>query len=243
MGQQTVTPKSHIHIKTYLQLHSQATSNTSDTLSSSYNKYRPLCHSPAKNIKMPSNFQLVEPPPSVNHYAHAGRGGAGNYFKAPKTSNGSSARGPASLFEHGLPKSKSKFSSGRGGAGNIHSPSERAIFSFDEELQLQKTREEKMKDGAVKYSIGRGGAGNWSTPRPEASRKDSSSSSDSNGSVRSGFFGRLSHTLERHQSSGLVLIPTSFDNDISSSRRNIETSEKSDRRMHHHHHHQHGVHL
>merc|ERR1712144_164691 len=97
-----------------------------------------------KNIKMPSNFQLVEPHPSVNHYAHAGRGGAGNYFKAPKTSNGSTARGPASLFEHGLPKSKSKFSSGRGGAGNIHSPSERAIFSFDEELQLQKTREEKM---------------------------------------------------------------------------------------------------
>merc|ERR1712059_229024 len=132
--------------QTFLQLHSQATSNTSDTLSSSYNKYRPLCHSPAKNIKMPSNFQLVEPHPSVNHYAHAGRGGAGNYFKAPKTSNGSTARGPASLFEHGLPKSKSKFSSGRGGAGN------------------------------------------WSTPRPEASHKDSSSSSDSNGSVRSGFF-------------------------------------------------------
>merc|ERR1712093_830075 len=51
------------------------------------------------------------------------------------------------------------------------------------------------------------------------------------------------HHHGRHQSSGLVLIPTSFDNDISSSRRNIETSEKSDRRMHRHHHHQHGVHL
>ncbi|KAG4442259.1 hypothetical protein IFR05_002250 [Cadophora sp. M221] len=146
---------------------------------------------------MPSNFQLVEPHPSVNHYAHAGRGGAGNYFKAPKTSNGSTARGPASLFENGIPKSTSMFSSGRGGAGNIHKPSERAIFSFDEELQLQKTREEKMKDGAV-YHIGRGGAGNWSSTRPESSRKDSSSSSDSNGSVRSGFFGRLSHTLDRH---------------------------------------------
>ncbi|KAH7356748.1 hypothetical protein BKA65DRAFT_213893 [Rhexocercosporidium sp. MPI-PUGE-AT-0058] len=146
---------------------------------------------------MPSNFQLVEPHPSVNTYIHAGRGGAGNYFKAPKTSNGSTARGPASLFENGLPKSTSMFSSGRGGAGNIHKPSERAIFSFDEELQLQKTREEKMKDGAV-YHIGRGGAGNWSSTRPESSRKDSSSSSDSNGSVRSGFLGRLSHTLERH---------------------------------------------
>lgn len=146
---------------------------------------------------MPSNFQVVEPHPSVNRYAHAGRGGAGNYFKAPKTSNGTTARGPASHFENGLPKSTSKFSSGRGGAGNIHSPSERAIFSFDEELQLQKTREEKLKDGAV-YHIGRGGAGNWSSTRPESSRKDSSSSTDSNGSVRSGFFGRLSQTLERH---------------------------------------------
>ncbi len=146
---------------------------------------------------MPSNFQVLEPHPNVSKYTHAGRGGAGNTFKVPKTSNGSTARGPASLFSNGLPKSSSNFSSGRGGAGNIHKPSERAIFSYDEELALQKTREDKMKDGAI-YHIGRGGAGNWTSSRPESSRKDSSSSTDSNGSVRSGFFGRLSHTLERH---------------------------------------------
>lgn len=147
---------------------------------------------------MPFNFQVVEPHPHVSTYAHTGRGGAGNTFKAPKTSNGATARGPASLFSNGLPQSNSNFSSGRGGAGNIHKPSERAIFSFDEELQLQKTREEKMKDGAI-YHIGRGGAGNWTTSRPaSSSRKDSSSSTDSNGSVRSGFFGRLSHNFERN---------------------------------------------
>ncbi|CZT45117.1 uncharacterized protein RSE6_05399 [Rhynchosporium secalis] len=145
---------------------------------------------------MPANFQLVEPHPNVNCYAHAGRGGAGNYFKAPKTSKGSTAVGPASLFEHGLPKSTSKFSSGRGGAGNIRKPTERAIFSFDEELQLQKTRDEKSKEGAV-YHFGRGGVGNWTSIRSKSSRKDSSSSSDSTGSVRSGIFGRLSHASDR----------------------------------------------
>ncbi|CAL3967538.1 hypothetical protein PZA11_003810 [Diplocarpon coronariae] len=145
---------------------------------------------------MPCNFQVVEPHPTLAKYSYAGRGGAGNTFKAPKTSNGSSARGPASLFENGLPRSKCNFSSGRGGAGNIHKPSERAIFSFDEELALQKTREDKIKDGAVCH-IGRGGAGNRTSSRPEASRKGSFSSTGSNGSVRSGFLRRLSNHSER----------------------------------------------
>ncbi|KAK2625131.1 hypothetical protein QTJ16_005500 [Diplocarpon rosae] len=145
---------------------------------------------------MPSNFQVIEPHPTVAKYSYAGRGGAGNTFRAPKTSSGSSARGPASLFENGLPQSKSNFSSGRGGAGNIHKPSERTIFSFDEELALQKTREDKIKDGAV-YHIGRGGAGNWTSSRSESSRKDSFSSTGSAASVRSGFFGRLSTHSER----------------------------------------------
>jgi hypothetical protein len=128
---------------------------------------------------------------------HSGRGGAGNTFRAPKTSEASTAHGPASLFELGLPASSSRFSSGRGGAGNIHKSSERAQFSFDEELERQSTRERKMKEGAV-WHVGRGGAGNWTATRPESSRKDSTSSVDSNGSARaSGLFGRLSATLER----------------------------------------------
>jgi len=146
---------------------------------------------------MPSRYSVTEPHPTASKFIHAGRGGAGNTFKAPKTSSGATARGAASLFEHGLPQGNSKFSSGRGGAGNIHPSSEKAIFSFDEELERQTTRERKIKEGAV-YHVGRGGAGNFAQTKPASAshRKDSSSSGDSNAS--SGFFSRLSHTFERH---------------------------------------------
>jgi len=144
---------------------------------------------------MPSRYSITEPHPSTSTYIHSGRGGAGNIFKAPKTSSGATAHGPASLFETGLPKTSSKFSSGRGGAGNIHPSSEQAIFSFDEELERQTTRQRKIEEGAI-YHVGRGGAGNFATtrPTPSSSRKDSSSSGESE---RSGFLGRLSHTFER----------------------------------------------
>jgi hypothetical protein len=140
-------------------------------------------------------YQVTEPHPTASTYIHSGRGGAGNTFKAPKTTDGPTARGPASLLGNDIPKSKSKFSSGRGGAGNIHEPSERAIFSFDEELEGQTTRD-TMKDGAV-WHVGRGGAGNWTTTRPSGGRKDSSGSNESTESARSGFFSRLGHTVER----------------------------------------------
>lgn len=143
-------------------------------------------------------YQVTEPHPTVTKYAHSGRGGAGNYHKAPKTSNGSTAHGPASNFELGLPQTSSKFSAGRGGAGNIHDNSERPMFSFDEELERQNTRERKMKEGAV-WHVGRGGAGNWISSAPSTSRKDSSSSVASADSSRSGFFGRISNTFsDRH---------------------------------------------
>jgi len=140
---------------------------------------------------MPSRVLVTEPHPTANTYIHSGRGGAGNLFKVPITSSGATARGPASLFETGLPKSSSKFSSGRGGAGNIHPSSEKALFSLDEELDRQSTRERKIKEGGI-YHVGRGGAGNYATTRPNAGRKDSSSSAGSDASARSGFFGRLS---------------------------------------------------
>jgi len=142
---------------------------------------------------MPGQIKVVEPHPTVRKYAHTGRGGAGNTVKAGKTSNPRTAQGPASLLETGLPVS-AKFSSGRGGAGNIHKSSERALFSFDEELERQISREKMTKEGAV-WHVGRGGAGNWTATESSGSRKDSSSSDDS---ARSGFFGRLSHTFERH---------------------------------------------
>jgi len=46
---------------------------------------------------------------------------------------------------------------GRGGAGNVFPASERAIFSFDEELERQLRWE---RDVAPVYHVGRGGAGN-----------------------------------------------------------------------------------
>jgi len=46
---------------------------------------------------------------------------------------------------------------GRGGAGNVFPSSERAIFSFDEELERQLRWE---RDVAPVYHVGRGGAGN-----------------------------------------------------------------------------------
>jgi len=144
---------------------------------------------------MSHRYSVTEPHPTANKFIHAGRGGAGNTFKAPKTTQGSTARGPASLFEAGLPQGNSKFSVGRGGAGNILPNSEKAIFSFDEELERQSTRERKIKDGAI-YHVGRGGAGNFAQTKPASSRKDSTSSAGSEAS--SGFFSRLSHTFERH---------------------------------------------
>ncbi|KAL3427767.1 hypothetical protein PVAG01_01276 [Phlyctema vagabunda] len=141
-------------------------------------------------------YSVTEPHPTVraSTYVYSGRGGAGNMIKAPKTSNGSTAHGPASLFENGLPQSNSKFSSGRGGAGNIHLTSVKAPFSFDEELERQSTRERKEREGAT-WHVGRGGAGNFAdTTKKSSSRKDSMSSNESSGS---GFFGRLSHTFDR----------------------------------------------
>lgn len=145
---------------------------------------------------MSSSYLITEPHPSAGKYIHSGRGGAGNTFRAPATTSPTSAQGPASLFGGSIPSSSSKFSSGRGGAGNIHPSTERAIFSFDEELARQSTREKKMQEGAV-YHVGRGGAGNWTSSKPSSSRKDSSSSADSVSSGRSGFLGRLSQGFER----------------------------------------------
>jgi len=137
---------------------------------------------------MSPRYQVTEPHPHVSPSAfiHSGRGGAGNTFQAPKTTDGSTARGPASLFSRGLPQTSSKFSSGRGGAGNILPSSEKAPFSFVEELESQSTREKKLSEGG-NWHVGRGGAGNWASGSQSA-RKGSTSSDDSNGSVRSGGF-------------------------------------------------------
>lgn len=134
---------------------------------------------------MPS-YTITEPHPTVlkNTYTHSGRGGAGNFFRAPETtpSAGIPTRAPATAAP-----STARFYSGRGGAGNIHAPAERTALSFDEEFQRAEVREK-----ATTVSVGRGGAGNvFSSVVPSTSvRRDSEST---NGSTRSGFWKRLSH--------------------------------------------------
>lgn len=106
-----------------------------------------------------TNYRVIEPHPSVPHSTrpavYTGRGGSGNIIslKDTKTTDSRTATGPASVTRLDS-RTPSTFTSGRGGAGNVHCSSERAIFSFDEEL------ERDLRRAAPVYHVGRGGAGN-----------------------------------------------------------------------------------
>ncbi|KZF19056.1 hypothetical protein L228DRAFT_271680 [Xylona heveae TC161] len=136
-------------------------------------------------------FKLIEPHPSVpkSNYVHSGRGGAGNivHIDAKEATDPHSASGPASRIALSQPATGSVFASGRGGAGNMHQQTERALFSFDEELQRQQTISERA---APVYHIGRGGAGNTvDEMRPRASRSSTSSAVSNTSSKRRGSSG------------------------------------------------------
>jgi hypothetical protein len=121
------------------------------------------------------SYSLVEPHPhTACPYVHTARGGVGNVVQKTSSSKPftASASIPRASLDH---KQPSTSKSGRGGAGNVHHSSERAIFSFDEELERQMRQQEAM---APVYHVGRGGAGNMiyadsSTTR----RKDSETAS------------------------------------------------------------------
>jgi len=103
------------------------------------------------------SYTAHEPAPQSSKYFHSGIGGIGNYRKLPSPNLLSSPPTtlPASSGTQPLPTSSSAFRpfyGGRGGAGNSRSASERAIFSFDEELARDRR--------APVYSVGRGGVGN-----------------------------------------------------------------------------------
>ncbi len=142
-------------------------------------------------------YTITEPHPTVaqNSYTHAGRGGAGNMFRAPLTTapTGVPTKAKASSSSTG------RFYSGRGGAGNAHTAAERVTLSLDEEFSRADVRAK-----SVTASSGRGGAGNiYTTGGAKKDRKNSSGSDHSmassrrdststNGSARSGFWARLS---------------------------------------------------
>ncbi|QDS70860.1 hypothetical protein FKW77_005598 [Venturia effusa] len=131
------------------------------------------------------NYSITEPHPSVpaSNYYLSGRGGAGNMTRvsAQTVSAGPDATGPAARVAIPTHSSDAYFAAGRGGAGNMHREKERAIFSFDEELERQARL---MNHQAPVYHVGRGGAGNVDGSL-ETARRSSHSSSDSTSSAES----------------------------------------------------------
>ncbi|KAI9861878.1 MAG: hypothetical protein M1824_001989 [Vezdaea acicularis] len=103
------------------------------------------------------------PTPVPTRYAGWGRGGAGNIRPISPSLDTTPAH-PRPQPPLTLPKTTStRYTTGRGGAGNVCSrSSERAIFSFDEELAREQRREERH---APVYYVGRGGAGNFVGPQ------------------------------------------------------------------------------
>ncbi|KAI0399433.1 hypothetical protein F4802DRAFT_603008 [Xylaria palmicola] len=134
-------------------------------------------------------FTIAEPHPTVgqNTYMHSGRGGAGNYFRAPETTPASGVATESKV----LPPATASFYSGRGGAGNAHVSASRPVMSFDEEFKLQSQMEQKR----VGY-VGRGGAGNvYDAAAPSPRRKESDAASAS--SAGSSFLERVGSAFSR----------------------------------------------
>lgn len=132
-------------------------------------------------------YTITEPHPSVaqNTYVHAGRGGAGNFVRAPLTTSPAGVPTPlhpstSRASSSSSVSSTSRFYSGRGGAGNAHSHIERPVLSFEDEFSRADKRE-ASKAAAKGYHVGRGGAGNFTSM---ASSAPSSSSSSNSGSGR-----------------------------------------------------------
>jgi len=159
-------------------------------------------------------YTITEPHPTVpqNSYTHSGRGGLGNFFRAPATTSPSGIPTPATTTIRNTSSSSSssssapRFYSGRGGAGNAHAAAVRPVLSFDEEYARAEVRDKKA--AAAVSHVGRGGAGNiFSFPsqkedvegddgeslgrRASASSQDSGRSTSSAASSLAGFWGRV----------------------------------------------------
>ena len=148
--------------------------------------------------EMSRNYSITEPHPSVptTHMAGYGRGGAGNMVRVNPSNitTGATATGPASAGKLRSPQANAYFSTGRGGAGNVHKETERAIFSFDEEL----ARQQKMMDHQTPYyHVGRGGAGNLIDEYSQK-RRSSGSSTESSGSIRHSMESKIRGAFSKH---------------------------------------------
>ncbi|KAI9823142.1 MAG: hypothetical protein M1832_002585 [Thelocarpon impressellum] len=133
-------------------------------------------------------YEVLEHRPTAsNGVTHHGRGGAGNTHHVSASDGTTSAHVRAGHLASG-----GKMSTGIGGAGNIRPAAERAMFSFDEELERRRLREERA---APVYHVGRGGAGNV-----EDTHRAAGSVRSGGSSVRSGAdsaWERVSQTFTR----------------------------------------------
>lgn len=142
-----------------------------------------------------TSLTVNEPHPTVakNSYLHSGRGGAGNFFRAPETTP---ASGISTKPVTARP-STGRFYSGRGGAGNAQAEAARPVMSFEEQYKLQSQMEQKPAG-----YVGRGGAGNAYVASSSATQRKHSdagsiSSASSSGSFRSAIMERLSSISSR----------------------------------------------
>jgi hypothetical protein len=105
---------------------------------------------------MPSLYTITEPHPTVpqNSYTHSGRGGLGNFFRAPATTSPSGVPTPSTSTTSTTTSSTRRFYSGRGGAGNARAA---PALAFDED---ELARRESATATAMVGHVGRGGAGN-----------------------------------------------------------------------------------
>ncbi|POS69145.1 hypothetical protein DHEL01_v212462 [Diaporthe helianthi] len=157
---------------------------------------------------MPS-YSITEPHPTVaaSTWCHAGRGGAGNFFKAPKAvTSPAGVPTPITPTISNSTTATTKFHSGRGGAGNAHDSTERPVISFEDEYE----RKERSESATRPAFTGRGGAGNFKSTTSSSfssrgHRKGSDASIASNASTksgsstRSGILGRLSASISHKQ--------------------------------------------
>jgi hypothetical protein len=126
---------------------------------------------------MKGGYIITESSPSTTTYMRSGRGGMGNTFRAAPTtvrSAVSSSSQPAIVSQPSSSSSSSassrRFFSGIGGAGNVHSASERPALSLDDDF-----RRAAARDAAPVGYTGIGGWGNVYR-RKQSDASDSSAS-------------------------------------------------------------------
>ena len=132
-----------------------------------------------------SMSSLVEGRPATMYF-HTGIGGRGNYHKTAAPDGSDGMAGPPRIrrdYDRSyLPRSlHSLFSSGIGGAGNVHPINDAATLTADEELARSRTRDSRLP---LRWFVGIGGMGNRTRRRygsPNSSLTSSTGSSEYSG--------------------------------------------------------------